>query len=106
MNPGKLKKRITFLEQSSLRNSYGEKENTWNEVDTVWANVLTLTGRALFQANQVHAEVTSKVIIRYRKDIKSNMRIRYGDRILEIIAPPINMNEANRFLEISCKEVV
>ncbi|MED4206591.1 phage head closure protein [Neobacillus mesonae] len=105
MNPGKLNKRIALLEQSAAPNSYGEVEDTWNEVVSMWANVRTLTGRALYQANQVHAEVTVKVIVRYRRDILENMRLRYGNRILEIVTV-VNMNEENRFLEFSCKEVI
>lgn len=109
MNPGKLNKRIVFLKQPAEKNSFGEpKRNAkeWIEVGSAWANVWTMTGRALYQANQVHAEVTTKVIIRFRKDIEAKMRIRYGERILEIAAPPINLKEENRYLELSCKEVV
>jgi SPP1 family predicted phage head-tail adaptor len=105
MNPGKLNKRITILEQVATQNGYGENDHTWAETVTLWANVRTLTGRALFQAQQVQAEISSKVIIRYRSDIKSNMRIKYGSRTLEIIFP-VNMNEENRYLELSCKELI
>jgi SPP1 family predicted phage head-tail adaptor len=105
MNPGKLNKRVTIIGQPPNQNSYGEKEGDSPVIATVWANVRTLTGRALFQAQQVQAEINTKVIIRYRKDIKANMRIRYGTRTLEIIFP-VNMNEENRYIELSCKEVV
>lgn len=105
MNPSHLNKRISILEMSTPQNSYGEFENVWNEISTMWANVRTLTGRALYQANQVHAEVSVKIIVRYRQDIRENMRIRYGNRILEIITV-VNMNEGNRYLELSCKEVI
>jgi SPP1 family predicted phage head-tail adaptor len=106
MNPSSLNKRITFLEQSNTQNSYGETENIWNEFANVWANVEFLHGRELFQAKQIHPETTAKVKIRYRQGILSKMRIKYGNRILEIVAPPINIKEQNRFLELSCKEVV
>jgi SPP1 family predicted phage head-tail adaptor len=106
MNPGELNKRITFLVQSSVQNSYGEVENTWNDIQTVWATVKTLQGRELFQANQVHSEITSKITIRYLTGITANMRLRYGNRILQIIGPPINIDEKNRYLELSCKEVI
>jgi SPP1 family predicted phage head-tail adaptor len=106
MNPGELNKRITFLAQSSQQNSYGEVEHSWNDIETVWANVKTLQGRELFQAQQVHSEITSKIIVRYLTGITANMRIRYGSRILQIIGPPINVDEKNRYLELSCKEVI
>ncbi|MEH7503285.1 phage head closure protein [Neobacillus drentensis] len=106
MNPGLLNKKITILEQPTTQNSYGEIDNNWTEKAKVWANVRTLTGRALYQAIQVHAEVTVKVIVRYRANINANMRLQYGSRILEIIAPPVDMDEKHRYLELSCKEVI
>lgn len=109
MNPGILKQRITLLVQSDEQNSYGETEEdetTWIEQGTVWANVKFLRGRELFQANQVHNEVTARVLIRYRKDVEPNMRIKYGTRTLDLASPPINVNEENRLLELMCKEVI
>jgi SPP1 family predicted phage head-tail adaptor len=109
MNPGILKQRITLMVQTDDQNSYGEveeDETTWNEHATVWANVKFLRGRELFQANQVHNEVTARVLIRYRKDVEPNMRIQYGTRSLDIVGPPINVNEENRLLELMCKEVI
>jgi SPP1 family predicted phage head-tail adaptor len=105
MNPSRLNKRISIIGQSSSQNSYGETIGAPPVIATVWANVRTLTGKALFQANQVHAEITVKAIIRYRKDIKSNMQIQFGSRTFEIISA-VNMNEENRYLELSCKEMI
>lgn len=104
----RLKHRITLLDQPKEKNSYGEIEEngTWPELATVWAEVKFLQGRELFQANQVHNEVTAKVVIHFRKDVKPNMRVKYGSRILEIVSPPINVNEENRYLELFCKELV
>jgi SPP1 family predicted phage head-tail adaptor len=106
MNPSLLNKRISILQKSEIQNNYGEVENNQVEIAKVWANVKTLRGRELFQANQVHNEVTVKVIIRYRSGILPKMQIKYGERVFEIIASPININEQNRFLELVCKEVV
>lgn len=106
MNPSLLNKRVSILEQSTTQNSYGETESNWLTIATVWANIRPLRGRELYQANQVHSETTSKVTIRYRSGILPKMRINYSGRILEIIAPPINISEENRFLEILCKELI
>jgi SPP1 family predicted phage head-tail adaptor len=105
MNPGLLKKRISILKQTSVQNSYGESENAWNEVAVVWANVNPLQGRELFQANQIHSEVSIKVTIRYRPGILPKMRLKFGEHLLQIIFV-INIDERNRFLELSCKEVI
>jgi SPP1 family predicted phage head-tail adaptor len=109
MNPARLKQRITLMKQLNQPNSYGEVEETditWINHVTVWADVKFLQGRELFQASQVHNEVTAKILIRFRKDLEPNMRIRYLNRTLDIVSPPINVNEQNRYLELTCKEVI
>ncbi|MFJ5713119.1 phage head closure protein [Neobacillus sp. NPDC093127] len=107
MNPGKLDKRIIFLEKSKEKQAVGgHKKDEWNDVCKVWANIKPLQGREYFWAKQVHAELTIKVTIRYRTEILPSMRIKYGERTLEIIAPPINIDEKNCFLELLCKEVI
>lgn len=108
MNPGILNKRITLLELTDSENDYGEDVETYRGFYTTNANVKPLQGREFFQAQQVHSEITIKITIRYRKDllILPNMKIQYGNRTLEIMSPPINVNEQNRYYEILCKELV
>ncbi|ALC92064.1 hypothetical protein AM500_21395 [Bacillus sp. FJAT-18017] len=109
MNPGQLNKRVTFLKLSDKRNGYGEVvkgADNWKKVATVWANVKPLRGRELYSALQTHSEATTKVTIRYRKDIDATMKIQYGTKELQLVTPPINIDEKNRFLELVCKEVM
>lgn len=106
MNIGKLNKRISIIEQSTNQNSYGEVEDSWESILEVWANVKPLQGRELYLAKQTNAELTSKVTIRYTTSVSPDNRIKYGNRIFEIISPPINVNEENRFLELLCKELI
>jgi SPP1 family predicted phage head-tail adaptor len=105
MNAGELNRRISILNQTNLPNSYGEVENTWNTLAITWAKVRTLQGRELFQAGQVHADVTVKVTIRYRDDVQTNMQIQYGNRTFRIVYI-VNVDEDYRYLELSCKEVI
>lgn len=106
MNPGLLNKRISISGKSKTKSSYGGYVEDWVEIAMVWANIKPLRGRELFQAKQVQAEIETKITIRYRTGIKSDMRVTYGDRTFQIVAPPINVDEKNQYLEILCKEVV
>ena len=105
MNPGLLNKRVTFLKDSTAQNSLGESIGEPENIATVWARVEPLQGRELYQALQVHSEAQTKLTVRFRRDIKPSLKVKYGERVLQIISPPINVNEQNRFLEILCKEV-
>ena len=105
MNIGAMDKRVSLQTPPGTQNSYGEQSGTWVTTDTVWANVISLNGKALLTASQVHNEVSVKVTIRHREGVIPNMRVLYGLRTLEIISV-INMGEDKKFLEIMCKEIV
>lgn len=105
MNIGAMNKRITIQAPPGTQDSYGAESGTWNTVATFWANVLSLTGQSLYNANQVNNEVTVKVTMRYLPGILPKFRILFGSRTFEIISV-INQVEANKFLELMCKELV
>lgn len=42
----------------------------WTVVDTVWGEVLGLSGREYLSAREVHAEVTVRITIRHRSDVE------------------------------------
>lgn len=109
MNPAKLNKRITFqIFDPDAKDPDGfplQPDKQWIDSKSVWAMVKTMQGREFFQAAAVQAENTTRFVIRYTTDINNKMRIKYGARIFEIIAPPINDDEANKTLTIIAKEV-
>jgi SPP1 family predicted phage head-tail adaptor len=109
MNPGLLNKKITFLQLVTTENTFGEDVGSYEDLFTTSAKIKPLQGREFFQAQQIHSEITTKITIRFRKNypapILPEMKIRHGERTLEIISSPINVNEQNRYLEILCKEV-
>jgi SPP1 family predicted phage head-tail adaptor len=50
--------------------------------------------------------MTHRIFVRFNPTLKinSSMRILFGDRIFDIISPPINFQEKNIELSILCKE--
>jgi SPP1 family predicted phage head-tail adaptor len=44
-------------------------------VVTVWGAVEALSGREFLEANQLQADVTMRIVIRYRTDIRPEMRV-------------------------------
>lgn len=86
MRAGDLRHRITIQVAARSQNSMGEWIDTWSDLDTVWAAVEPLAGKRYFEAKQANADVTGIVRLRYRTGLQPTMRLKYGDRILQIVS--------------------
>jgi SPP1 family predicted phage head-tail adaptor len=72
---GRLRHRITLQSKETTRDVMGGEIITWVDVATVWAEVAALSGRALIAAQQAQSEITTRITLRYRADIKPDWRI-------------------------------
>lgn len=107
MNPAKLNRRITIQrEGASGTDAEGIPIEGWEDFVTIWAAERALNGREYFAAAAVNAENTVRYEIRRRHDIKPSMRVKDGERILDIIAvmdDPFGDRSQTRLM---CKEAV
>ena len=71
----------------------------------IHASVEPLRGREYFQAQQMQNETTFRIRMRWFPQVKSTMRVRFGSRILDIVAI-IDPEERHRELQLMCKEGV
>lgn len=106
LSSGGFRNKITFQQLVSSTDDSGFPLETWADVKTAWAMIKTLQGREYFAAAAVQAENTTRFVIRYTTGIDNRMRIKYGARIFEIIAPPINDDEKYNTLTIIAREVI
>lgn len=104
-NLGRLRHRITFQQQSSTQDGYGEQVNTWSNLKTVWASVEPLHGRERFAAQQVHSETTTRIKMRYQAGIESKMRALYGSKTYDILSV-IDLEERRIVLHLMCMELI
>lgn len=83
MRAGQLRHRVT-IQRSALAaaNSYGAQAETWSDVATVCAEVLSLYGSEAWKAKQIQPEATTQVRIRYTGTITTADRLKYGTRYL------------------------
>lgn len=105
MDIGKLRHRVTLESYEVMKDSIGAEKRTWRQMTTVWASIEPVSGRELIAIGMEKAEVTTKVTIRYRKNIGPNIRIRFRERIFEVIST-INPEERNILLSLMCKEIL
>ena len=105
IHAGALNKKITIQYQAKARDSFGAEVITWTDAATVWAKITPLRGKEFFAAQQINAESTIKISIRYRSNINTTMRLKYGSRYFYILEMH-NVDERSEELLFYCKEVV
>ncbi|TYS50090.1 phage head closure protein [Bacillus infantis] len=110
MNPGLFKHRITFQENKSpSKNANGFPVNNWTDFKRAWAMIKTPNDKSsnveFYSAASTYARDSKTFVVRYTEGIHSDMRIEYRGRYFDIVAPPINDNEAFKTLTIVGREV-
>ncbi len=107
MRAGQLRTWVTIESRSDTRAADGSLVEGWSAVDSTWASVVDLRGREYLAAQEAHADVTTRIWMRWRDDVTTTMRITTTnpDRTLEIEAV-IDVDGRHRMLELMCREVV
>jgi SPP1 family predicted phage head-tail adaptor len=103
MNPGELKHRAVIQAVMRVPTASGQPTKTWRTLTTVWAKVEPISGREYMLAQQAQSEVTAKITVRYNAIFTSDLRVVVNGKTYEIESV-INLDEANRYLELMCKE--
>lgn len=108
LNPGLLRNKITFLQNTEDSNDNGFGGNgeggDWQPVKTVWAQAKTVGGRQFYAAAQNDVVKTTRFIIRYTEGIDEDMRIQFGTRIFGI-SDILHDDELRQTLTVVATEV-
>lgn len=102
---GKLRHRITLNNRQMTPNSNGFTSFILEPIATVWGSIKPLTGRELYQAAAVNAEVTTQINIRYRKSVTTDLWLAWEDHIYDILSV-IDVEQHHRELKLLVKEVL
>ncbi len=112
MESGNFNRRVTIqrIELNPETDAHGEvdltDEGNWETHAVRWANIKTKGGREWWKSDKINAEVTHVIQIPYDKltqNIDSEMRIRLGDRTINIVAA-YDVDEMHEVIEMQCKE--
>ena len=108
LSAGRLRYAVQFQRRSSAQDSFGQQAMVWVNAFTANAEVKPLSGRELEAAQQVTAEVSHKVTVRYRQDfanplLVAAMRIVFRGRYFNIHAS-LNEDERNVFVTLLTSE--
>ena len=102
---GQLRRRIAIQSAIVTQDDFGEEIETWQTDTVVWARIQPVQGKEFKAADQVTADVTHKIMIRYHAGLSTKQRIQYGTRVFDINFVR-NIFEENRWHELLCKEDV
>ena len=104
---GTLDRRITIQQRTVTEDPvYGTPVETWGDLATVWANVqdvLPSRSETIAEGLSV-ARRPCRIRIRYRSDVTSDMRVKYGSRMLRIITMPAEIGRRDG-LEFMAEEL-
>ena len=110
-DPGKMRYRIQFQKFNGKRDEETgdpavDFEANWVTKLRAYAFIDPIKGREFYAAQQAQSAVTHKIIIRYRKGITSDLRIKCGKRLFTLEAPPIDFGERHEELMLMVTEVL
>lgn len=102
---GELSTRVTVEAPQRSITAAGDRPISWTVVGTRWAAVRPIGARERILAGQLGSVLTHRVRMRYWAAVRPNMRLRLGQRILNIesVAVP---DEGREQLELLCSEVL
>jgi SPP1 family predicted phage head-tail adaptor len=100
---GSLRHLVEIQNPLERQTEYGETETTWHRVATCDASITPLSAREFFAAQQVQADVSHRIVVRYVPCISPRMRVVFGCRVFHIESV-LNTDERDVTLELLCKE--
>ncbi len=82
---GDLRHRVQIESQARVSDGGGGATVTWTTVADVWAAIWTRTSDEVFEHDRAAGRATHDIWLRYRSDVKPEMRIRKGARTFDIL---------------------
>lgn len=105
MDIGKLNRRVEILTYEVTRDDFGGEDGVWVPTKYLWANIDSSNGTEFYNNQKVNAESTTIITIRYNTKIDVMNRIKYLDKIYEIIGI-IDEGTKHKVMRFNCKELV
>lgn len=107
MQAGKLRQRIQLQRRtagSPQKTPSGQDDTSWQTYATTWAAIEPLRGREFMEAQGVQGDLTVRIRLRYRTDVRQGDRCLHGSTVYPVEAPPIDVNLRNRELHLMCSQ--
>lgn len=103
MKIGGMRYRIELQRNVSKKDAEGFTQNIWQTEQTVWADIVPVSGREFLQSGTETAEVTFKIYIRHIDGIDADMRVKCGENVYLLTA--VLGNKRKGMLTLMAKEL-
>lgn len=71
-----------------------------------WVRIQPLGGSEETIGDQTQSSRTSLVTMRYDSRVRARMQMHMGNRVFEIVQPPLDIDERHIELQLTCRELV
>ncbi len=105
MKAGKLQHLVTIQDYAVTRDATGGEVKAWATHAQRWAWMKPLTGSEKYVNQQLIAQVSHEINIRYASGVRPKMRVLYGTRTFDIVAV-LDWEEKGTELKLLCKELI
>lgn len=107
MGASQYRHKISFLKPTEAGDGMGGSGAvTWVvQGKPVRAGIWPVKATDVIANNRDEGIITHRIRVRYMSGIRSDMRVQFGERLFEIVGPPLDFEERNRELEIMATEV-
>jgi SPP1 family predicted phage head-tail adaptor len=107
MHAGRLRHRVEIQGYQETRNAYGQAVRTWVTEGYRWACIEPMTGREYWQAQQVQAQTSHTVTLRYYAGMTAEKRLVLTDagqtRIFNVDRV-LRVDEVRHWMTLTCRE--
>ena len=105
MGAGERRTKIAIQQKTIAHDTYNTKIETWVTWALVNAKKITTGGKEFYAAQRLNAETSAVYEVPYNRVINSQMRIKDGNQIYEILSVN-DVDGKHKDLLISCKSEV
>jgi SPP1 family predicted phage head-tail adaptor len=102
---GKYRSPVSIQQRQFGEDSYGSTTEDWITVYETRAGIFPLSGSEFFKADEINAQITHKIQMRYLPNVTPDMRILYNNRVF-MITSVINFQERSVELQMYAKEIL
>lgn len=104
MEIGDLRSRIYLQTYTETPVGNHDVNPVWTSIKGVWAKIVPAKALTVMLSMQTDKAITHKIYIRYQENITTEHWILFESKRYRIRGV-VNMQQRNRFLELSCEEV-
>ena len=106
MKVGRLRHRITLQSFGEVLDpDTGVLSESWSAFAEVWASVEPLSAREFIASQATQAQVTARIVIRYRADVVPTMRVLHRGKAYQIEGVLEDKDSGLEYITLACSTV-